>query len=249
MGIFIYQVAEHLEDTTPGLSPLGDLYEMGPAGRWIRGIFQKTTENTGIKVFYGRSSKLRTTMAATPEQWMRAKKEQLAHRYLSQGGYLLLSSWFRTTSGRLLALVSQTPAVGSAWVPIQSTSLSLDEAKAICAYFNSTLGMLFFLNRRSGTLSNPQFSMAHLCSLPVPNFGSLDSSHLMQAFESTKNQTIHPWKLAEKYPVREDLDRAYAKSLNIDLNKIRNLRSIISKEPTVSNQPAPCEVEVLQEAA
>ncbi|MCY4380334.1 MAG: DEAD/DEAH box helicase family protein [Proteobacteria bacterium] len=245
----LYQVAEHLEDNTPGLSPLGDLYQMGPAGRGIRGVFSATGDNTGIKVFYSRSSKLRTTMAAKAEQWMRTKKEHLAHRYMSQGGYLLLASGFDTIAGRLLALVSQTPAVGSAWVPVQAASLDLEAAKAMCAYFNSTLGMLFFLGRRSGKLTNPQFSMAHLRSLPVPNFNAICSSDLVCAFENTKDQMIQPWKLAEEDPVREVLDQACAKSLNIDLHKIRHVRTLISQEPTVSNQAAPCEERVFSAVA
>ena len=144
-----------------GLVPLRDRYLLGPSGRRIRDAFRPVNSGAeGYRVFWGRSKDLRTTMEATPEQSVTDKKETLAARYRNQAGHVLLTARFRTDSGRLLAIFSNSPAVGSMWVPIQGQTTSLDEAKALCAWCNSTLGALGFLNRRGTMLTNPSFSQA-----------------------------------------------------------------------------------------
>ena len=154
-----------------GLVPLRDRYLLGPSGRRIRDAFRPVNSGAeGYRVFWGRSKDLRTTMEATPEQSVTDKKETLAARYRNQAGHVLLAARFRTDSGRLLAIFSNSPAVGSMWVPIQGQTTSLDEAKALCAWCNSTLGALGFLNRRGTMLTNPSFSQAELAMLRVPDF-------------------------------------------------------------------------------
>ena len=104
-------------------------------------------------------------MEAAPEQSVVDKKETLAARYRNQAGHVLLAARFRTDSGRLLAIFSNSLAVGSMWVPIQGQTTSLDEAKALCVWCNCTLGALGFLMRRGAILTNPSFSQAELATL------------------------------------------------------------------------------------
>jgi len=65
---------------------------------------------------------------------------------------ILLATRFDTISGKLLAICSEQPGVGSMWTPIDARSLPLPLAQALCAWFNSTLGTLGFLARRSTKL-------------------------------------------------------------------------------------------------
>ncbi len=184
----LVSVAMRLEQEE-ALAPLGNRYRLGPAGQRIRDAFRPVEEDgDGDRVFWGRSKDLRTTMGAVPEQAVAERKPALAARYRQQAGYVLLAAKFNTSSGRLLAIFSNRPALGSMWVPIQDTSI--EEAKALCAWCNGTLGALGFMMRRGATLMNPSFSQAVLATLPVPDFRTLSAVALAEAFEQTKSMPV-----------------------------------------------------------
>ena len=223
----LVSAAMHLEDEKK-LVPLGSQYRLGPAGQRIRDAFRPVEDDgDSYRVFWGRSKDLRMTMEAVPEQAVTDKKSALAARYRQQAGHILLAAKFNTNSGRLLAIFSDNPALGSMWVPIQNTNI--EEAKALCAWCNSTLG------RRGATLMNPSFSQAELAMLPVPDFRTLSAVALAEAFEQTKSMPVEPWKNAADDDLRDALDRAAATTTGIEVATIRDLRVRISCEPTVSN--------------
>ena len=221
-----------------GLAPLQDRYLLGPAGQRIRDAFRPVDDDKAYRVFWGRSKDLRTTMEAAPEQRVADRKATLAARYRNQAGHVLLAAKFRTDSGRLLAIFSTVPAVGSMWVPVQGRTTSLDEAKALCAWCNSTLGALGFLMRRGTMLTNPSFSQAELATLRVPDFKASSPAALAEAYERTRRMTVEPWKRAADDDMRDRLDQAAAQTTGIDLETIRDWRARISREPTVTNERA-----------
>ena len=220
-----------------GLVPLGDRYLLGPAGVRIRDSFRPVDDgDENYRVFWGRSKDLHTTMESSPEQSVTEKKHALAVRYRKQAGHVLLASIFDTLAGKLIAIFSEQPALGSMWVPIQTINMSVEDAKALCAWHNSTMGMLGFLIRRSTKLTNPSFSQAHLATLRVPDFRVTSSSILAEAYEQTRHIPATPWKDAADDDMRERLDQAASDTTGIDLERIRDLRERISREPTVSNE-------------
>ena len=222
-----------------GLVPLQDRYLLGPAGQRIRDAFRPVDDETdGYRVFWSRAKDLRTTMEAVPEQVVADRKESLAVRYRKQAGHVLLAAKFRTDSGRLLAIFSDSPAVGSMWVPLQGETTSLDDAKALCAWCNCTLGALGFLMRRGTMLTNPSFSQAELATLRVPDFRTASASMLAEAYEQTRHMPVKPWKHAADDDMRDCLDRAASRTTEIDLETIRDWRTRISREPTVTNEVA-----------
>ena len=221
------------------LVPLRDRYRLGPAGQRIRDAFRPANDSEGgYRVFWGRSKDLRTTMEAAPEQSVVDRKEALAARYRKQAGHVLLAAKFRTDSGRLLAIFSDSPALGSMWVPVQGRTTSRDEAKALCAWCNSTLGALGFLMRRGTKLTNPSFSQADPATLRVPDFQAESPRPLAEAYERTRHTPVKPWKDAADDDMRECLDQAAAQTTGIGLETIRDWRARISREPTVANEPA-----------
>ena len=221
------------------LVPLGTRYELGPAGRRIRDAFSPDDNgDKNYRVFWSRAKDLRATMESIPEQAVIDKKPRLSERYQNQAGHILLAAIFDTISGRLLAIFSEKPALGSMWVPIQSQTTSMDEAKALCAWFNSTPGALGFLMSRSTKLTNPLFSQDDLAALRVPNFQKADVSILAKAYEQTKNMEVSPWKDAADDKLRDTLDQAAAQTIGIDLETIRDWRLRLSQEPTISNKCA-----------
>lgn len=223
-----------------GVVPLEHRYHLGPAGRRIRDAFSQIDrdDDNSYRVFWGRSKDLRTTMEATPEQSVIEKKKKLATRYREQAGHVLLAAKFDTLSGKLTAIFSDTPAVGSMWIPIQSHTTPLDEAKALCAWHNSTLGVLAVLMRRSTKLTNPSFSQAELATLPVPDFRRASTKPLVDAYETTKSTPTKAWRSAADDAMRDCLDAAAAQTTGIDLPTIREWRARLSREPTVRGEIA-----------
>ena len=222
-----------------GLVPLGERYLLGPAGQRIRDAFSPVDDgegSDGYRVFWGRSKDLRITMEAVPEQVVVEKKPALAARYRMQAGHVLLAAKFNTQSGRLLSVLSNTPTVGSMWVPIQDKTISLSEAKALCAWYNSTLGALGFLMRRGSTLSNPSFSQAELSTLPIPDFKATSPTILAEAYERTRHIPVKPWKNAVDDEVRKCLDQAAARTTGIDIEAIRDWKARVCREPTISKE-------------
>ena len=222
-----------------GLVPLQNRYFLGPAGRRIRDAFQPVDDGgEGYRVFWSRSKDLRTTMEATPEQSVAYRKERLAVRYRKQAGHVLVAAKFRTDSGRLLAIFSDSAALGSMWVPVRCWTTDLDVEKALCAWFNSTLGALGFLFRRGTMLTNPSFSQAELATLPVLDLKSTSAAILAEAYERTRQITVKPWKYAADDDMRDCIDQAAAHTTGIDIETIRDWRARISREPTVTNEYA-----------
>ena len=87
-------------------------------------------------------------------------------------------------------------------------------------------------------LTNPSFSQAELATLRVPDFRKTSASMLAEAYERTRHVPVKPWKHADRDDMRDRLDRAAAATTGIDLATIRDWRTRISREPTVSNEPA-----------
>ena len=122
------------------------------------------------------------------------------------------------------------------WVPVQYQTTDKEDAKALCAWFNSTLGALGFLMRRSSTLANPSFSQAELATLQVPDFKATSATALVEAYERTKHMPVKPWRNAADNQMRECIDQAAAQTTGIEIETIRDWRLRISREPTVSNE-------------
>ena len=233
--------AEHLEETD-GLVPLAVRYQLGPEGRRIHDAFEPIPDtgvnDSGLRVFWSRSSKLHTRLGTDPERLAKPKadKKGLAQRYLSQKGHLLLAARFDTHSGRLLALYSKQPAVGAMWVPIQQEFADDTESRALCAWFNSTAGALGLLYRRAAKLTNPAFKLALLRSLPVPDFRRLDLAPLVEAFNAMQEAEVLPWKEAAQDPVRMCLDRAVARTLGMKEAELEDWRRRLAAEPTIQGR-------------
>jgi len=221
------------------LVPLQDRYSLGPDGRAIRGVFKTVNDDAGdCQVFWGRSKDLHTTMEAFPEQNVRIENRPRAESCWNKAGNLLIASKFRTTSGKLLAIFSQKPSLGSMWVPVQARSLPIKEAKALCAWHNSTLGSLGFFLRRSFDLANPMFSQEALKQLRVPDFSEVDPFMLAAAYEEAKRMPVSSWKNATNDAMRDCVDRAAAQTVGIDIEAVRSWRAKISNEPSISNEKA-----------
>ncbi len=188
--------------------------------------------------FWSISSKLRKTMRGAPEQRIepRPGKERLAERYWNQRSQLLVANKHDTVSGRLVAVYSREPSVGSGWVPVSVKDS--DEAKSLCVWWNSTPVRILLLSRRSKKLTYPSWSLDQLRSISVPSPDNPGWDALLAAFEQACDIELLPLGDAEHCQGRHIIDTAAARILGVPESTIADWRRRLACEPTISNRPA-----------
>ncbi len=177
-------------------------------------------------------------MRGHPEQAIepRPGKEQLAQRYWAQRSKLLVANRHDTVSGRLVAAYSETPSVGSAWVPVAVSSD--DEAKSLCVWWNSTPVRLMLLNRRSKKLTYPSWSLDQLRSVAVPSPENPAWDDLLTAYRQACDIELLPLRDGQRCEGRRIIDCAAARVLGVPEATIADWRSRLASEPTISNRSA-----------
>ncbi len=134
-------------------------------------------QSPDTRALWNHKSARQTTMRTGPDTFLIARpgKASHAHHLWQKRGHLLLANrlWLNLT--RTPAVYSDTPILGSAFVP--ATPFADDPvpvSKAWCAWLNSTIGILAVLNIRQKKLTYPSFSLDGLRSLPVPRPATCD---------------------------------------------------------------------------
>ncbi|MBI1657210.1 MAG: DEAD/DEAH box helicase family protein [Thaumarchaeota archaeon] len=223
----------HLE-SSPLLEQVGRRYEIGPAGQQLRGNAYKACEEGtagAVKTFWLVSAKLRKTIRGEPESW-RKPADAAAKKLWERRSNLLVAAKFRTTNGRLTALYSDDPSIGSGWIPVSVKDEQT--AKALAVWLNSTPVRMMLLNRRSKTLDYPQFSLGHLKEIRIPKPDNPGWGALREAYDRVCDMEIMPMKHADD-PARVIIDSAAASVLKVDSDILAGWREMLSREPTISN--------------
>ncbi len=225
------------------LNLAGNACKIEPAGQRIRDAFSRNSKkDTPWKtpVLWDHQTDARTTMAAKPDVLATPKSEKETYaRYLKdKASRLLISNRLRTNTICTAACYTEKPALGSAWVPVTPLSTYPDLDHALCAWWNSTPGILTLLHARSHALDYAKYSLDLLRKLLIPNPRNVDVSPLIDVFAKTRQQVLKPWKEMDTCPVRARIDEAAAQVLHMDGIKIADWRKRITLEPTVSNRPA-----------
>ena len=225
------------------LNLAGNACKIEPAGQRIRDAFSRNSKlDTPWKtpVLWDHRTDVRTTMAAEPDVVATPKRgrEKYAQSLAKRASRLVISSRLYTYAVRTAACYTEAPVLGSAWVPVTSLSKTPHFDQALCAWWNSTPGILTMLHARSKKLTYPAYSLDLLRKLLIPNPRNVDVSPLIDVFAKTHQQVLKPWKEMDTCPIRALIDEAAAQILHIDGAKIADWRKRITLEPTVSNRPA-----------
>ena len=234
-----------------GLVPLDSISEVGPAGQRIRDAFRKSDQPTalGQRAIWYHKTDVTTSMHAETDVYIEAKKgmERLAERYWDQRSRLLLPAKLYLPSARVIAAMLDARAVGSRWVPCRPTD---DEtAAALCAWLNSTPGILSMLAERDNRKpSYPQFSLDTMRSLRVPDLPALPEARAMlaTAYEELKDQQLRPLPEIDRDPVRMRLDDIVAGALGYEREWVARIRKALGEEPSITNRPLYADAEARQ---
>ena len=175
-------------------------------------------------------------MLGTPEAWRIAKpgKERLAARYWRQRSQVLVAQKYRTTTGRVTALWTPEPSIGSGWVPVAMTEQR--SAQALAAWWNATPLRILLLNQRTRLLDYPTWSLAQLQRMPIPKPDHPDWSALAEAWREAREMELLPLRDAPQCRARRIVDEAAALVLNVSLEEVADWQRRLAAEPTITNR-------------
>lgn len=243
-------VAEEIE-TLSGLTPLGDIALVEPAGQRIRDAFINPVQNNtmhGYPVMWRHQTGERTTMGASVEfvAEPKAGKGAYARSLWPKASQLLVAAKLNPQAVRTASVFVDERVLGNAWVPVTPTGNSaqvhadpndrLRITKAWCAFLNSTPGAVLFLNRRAKKLTYPAYSLDQLRSLPCPDPAKTKIEHLAAAFDELRDHELLPWAQMDHCPIRTRLDAVVGQTLGIEPAKLAEWRRKLVQEPTISNK-------------
>ena len=226
------------------LRTAGKLCRIEPEGRRVRDAFVRDAASDApwrAPVLWEHPTDRQVAMHATADVQATPKpdKERYARTILlKQASRLLIVNRAYTHQIRVAACYADEPLLGSAWTPVASRALSPRYEKALCAWWNSTPGILTLLHARARKLTYPRYALTSLRSLLVPDPQAVEVGPLANAFKKCRTSTLLPWPQMVDCPTRAILDAAAAQVLGIDVDTIARWRSLIAREPTVSGRPA-----------
>lgn len=166
------------------------------------------------------------------------ERERYARYLTKKASRLLIANRLRTDTVRVTACRADQPLLGSAWVPVRPIEPNPDFERALCAWWNSTPGILTLLHSRSKALDYARYSLDALRALLVPDPKRTAIEPLCEAFDHCCSSSLLPWPQMHECPTRAMLDQAAAQVLRIDGRSIADWRRRIAREPTVSKAPA-----------
>ena len=225
---------------------LGKIAEVGPAGQGIRGTFDRSSMpgTESMWALWHHKTEVIQSMAADTDVEIVAKpgKERQAERLWERRGTLMLPTRVRLNTMRMLSVRLDVPALGSAWVPCKPNAASIETEtleKALCAYLNSSIGVLALLGDRSNKVpSYPQFSMDDLHNLIVPDFAAIDGAadRLAEAYDAHAKDALLPLPRMDDCQTRRALDDAVVDALGVDAEAVASIRRSLAAEPSVTGR-------------
>ena len=226
---------------------LGSVARIGPAGQRIRDAFTKSTmpDEQGRVALWQHDTEITQSMAAKPDWHIVAKpaKANLAESYWKQRSTLLLPHRLFLPTARVGIVRLSTPALGSLWTPCRINLPQGDLEgleKALCAYFNSSVGLLALLGDRSNRKPTyPQFSLDDLRNLVVPDFqtiGPVAVAKLAATYDKYANSVLLPLPQMNNCAVRRTLDVVVCDALGMDGETMDTIRLQLAAEPSVTGK-------------
>ena len=241
------------------LGPAGRFCRIEPGGQRIRDAFLPLAPRKGPavagrhslrlpadappasgwtqRILWEHATDARTTMTAEADVLGVPKPERERYartKLLGRASRPLVANRLYTHQVRVAACRSPVPLLGSAWTPVTPNTPSEDYENALCAWWNSTPGILTLLHARAPKLTYPRDALDSLRSLLVPDPDLADVTPLAEAFARCSEEPLLPWPRMHECPTRAILDQGAARVLRPDGSTVAAWRERIAREPTVS---------------
>ena len=235
---------DSVDEQGSGFVRMAWIADVSPDGRRVRDAYTRSDVPTpsGRRALWFHTTKITQSMSAHTDSYIepKPKKRDLAEKYWSERGRLLLTNRLRLPLARAAAVIVETPASGSRWTPCRPHDGNPATQAALCAYLNSSIGLLAVLGGRDNRVPQyPQFSLDTLRSIPVPNFPALGDGvrdALADAYEALKSELLLPFPQMDEDSIRRQLDDAVVDALDLDPEWVAQIRRALSEEPSVTNK-------------
>ena len=220
--------AQHPQLTTiadAGLSPHA-------TGQQLRGQYRPATagHKHAFPILKSKGADAQQRIEAEPDEhweWKRAGRPPI----LGKAAHLLITAGQRTSTGRLTAVASHHPYVGNGWMPI--TGPTIEQAKALAVFINSTVGRLLLMRNPGRALDFPTYSRAEAANLPVPDPADTAVREVLAAcWDQTRHLTVPQYRDGET-EARRLWDQAVCDALGWNRDEIGHLRKRLHEEPHV----------------
>ncbi len=223
---------------------LGLLAEIGPDGRGIRGAFRESEvpDDKAMVALWHHKTDVTQKMLAQTDTYIIPKpdKERQSTNLWAKRGKLVLAMRARLNTVRAVSVRLPQRALGSAWTPCKPHAQDVSVEKAICAYLNSTIGILAMLGDRSiKHLSYSQFSMDDLRRIPVPDFDKMDKRQtrgMAGIYDELSDKAFLPLPQMNECQTRKALDESMVTMLGIDAELVAAVRRELTREPSITGR-------------
>lgn len=152
-------------------------------------------------------------------------------KLMQNAAHLLVAFVQNTTSARLTAVANEIKYVGYGWMPVHG--LSLDQAKSLAVFMNSTAGRLQLLRIPGQTINWPKYNPGAYEDIRIPD---LENEHrislLATCWDATQHMIVPQYRDGE-CKVRRMWDEAVAEALGWNLKKLTEWRKLLHMEPHV----------------
>lgn len=221
--------------------------KLSPAatGQKLRGSYKRSEAAVpgSFPILKSKGADGQTTIKSRPdEHWISKKKEVpdfFSHNRTSpdedpillKSGHLLITAGQDTSTARLTATASEVRYVGNSWIPV--SGLSVDEAKALAVFLNSTPGRLQLMRFPGKKLAFPTYSTKEVGNLRVPNIKDDNIRLILKScWEQTKDEEVPQFRDGE-CKVRRQWDDAVAEVIGQKPQELAHLRTLLNNEPHV----------------
>jgi hypothetical protein len=152
----LYIPTKGIVSTNLPMCALGTIGKLGFDRRDIHDGFSLSNSRTNYPAIWGNDTRSSTKILQEPNQFLnplpqpkRGRPRREADRLWSKAGYVLIAESLRLNTMRLTTLLCTQKVVSNVWWPL--TCDSMNAAKALVLWLNSTLGFLMLMGVRAET--------------------------------------------------------------------------------------------------
>ena len=214
-------------------------------GRMLRGSFEPAASDLPgtFPILKSKGADSQTRIQSQPDEYWIPKRRDESKRLANGGtykeadtirekeGYLLITAGQDNSTGRLTATADDTKYIGNGWMPV--TGLSVEEAKALAVFINSTPGRLQLMRNPGRKITFPTYSTAEAAKIRVPDIKDVRiRAPLAACWERTKGELVPQFRDGE-CGVRRQWDAAVAAVTGWPASELSRLRHLLHREPHV----------------
>ena len=223
--------------------PISEIAEIRSAGRLLS-IYYDRTDNPTVdakRAIYYHKTGVTQSMRALTDSYIEPKpgKEKAAEQMWSERSRLLIADRLRLNLARASSVMLDNPAQGGSWTATKPKDGKRATAAAICAWLNSSVGLMGMLAERDNRVpSYPKFQTTTLRALRVPDFREHTKARnaLAKVYDRRKDATLAPFPQMADDPVRRKLDNAVCAALSLDPEWVARVRNELAREPSVTGK-------------